>query len=185
MLGQIASFLVDTLFTFFVVLLLLRFHFQWLRVPFRNPVGEFVLATTNWLVVPVRRVVPGLAGLDLATLILAWLVQALGLWAQAAIVGAEPSGMTIAVIALVDLLRYSLYILVFAVIVQAVLSWVNPYTPLSPAFDGLTRPFLRPLRRFVPPVGNVDLTPLILVVILYVLLIVLNHLAPRIAAATV
>jgi YggT family protein len=185
MLTQIGVFLVDTVASFFVFMLLARFHFQWLRVPFRNPVGEFVLATTNWLVVPVRRVVPGLAGLDLATLILAWLVQALGLWAQAAIVGAEPSGMTIAVIALVDLLRYSLYILVFAVIVQAVLSWVNPYTPLSPAFDALTRPFLRPLRRFVPPVGNVDLTPLILVVILYVLLIVLNHLAPRIAAATV
>jgi uncharacterized protein YggT (Ycf19 family) len=111
--------------SFFVFLLLARFHFQWLRVPFRNPVGEFVLATTSWMVVPARRVVPGLAGLDLATLALAWLAQALGLWAQAAIVGAEPGALTIAAIALVDLLRYSLYILVFAVIVQAVLSWVN------------------------------------------------------------
>ena len=183
MLAQIGVFLVDAVVSFFVFVLLARFHFQWLRVPFRNPVGEFVLATTNWLVRPVRRVVPGLAGLDLATLLLAFAVQMLGLWAQASIVGAEPGFGTLAAIAAVDLVRYSLYILVFAVIVQAVLSWVNPYTPLAPAFDTITRPFLRPLRRFVPPVGNVDLTPLILLLVLYVALIVVNHL--RVAAATV
>ena len=181
MLTQIGVFLVDTVASFFVFMLLARFHFQWLRVPFRNPVGEFVLATTSWLVVPTRRVVPGLAGLDLPTLLLAWLLQALGLWAQAAMLGAEPGALTVAAIALVDLLRYSLYILVFAVIVQALLSWINPYTPLAPVFDALTRPFLRPLRRFVPLAGNIDLTPLILLVVLYVLLIMVNHL--RIAAA--
>ena len=122
-------------------------------------------------------------GLAIASLFLAWVVQGLGLWLQAAILGAEPGFGMIAAVALVDLLRYSLYILVFAVIVQAVLSWVNPYTPLAPAFDTITRPFLRPLRRYVPAVGNVDLTPLILLVILYVVLIVVNHL--RVAAATV
>lgn len=181
MFTQIGVFLVDTIVAFFVFLLLARFHFQWLRVPFRNPVGEFVLATTSWLVVPARRVVPGLAGLDLPTLLLAWLLQALGLWAQAAMLGAEPGALTVAAIALVDVLRYSLYILVFAVIVQALLSWINPYTPLAPVFDALTRLFLRPLRRVVPLAGNIDLTPLILLVILYVLLIMVNHL--RIAAA--
>ena len=182
MLTQIGVFLVDTVAGFFVFVLLARFHFQWLRVPFRNPVGEFVLATTNWMVAPARRVIPGLAGLDLATLLLAFLVQMLSLWAQAAILGAEPGVSTLAAIAAVDLVRYSLYILVFALIVQALLSWVNPYTPLAPAFDTLTRPFLRPLRRLLPPVGNVDLTPLILLVVLYVLLIVVNHL--RTLAAT-
>lgn len=183
MIAQIGVLLVDVLASFFVFMLLARFHFQWLRVGFRNPVGEFVIATTNWMVLPVRRVVPGLAGLDLSTLLLAWLVQALGLWAQAAIVGAEPGLGTIAAIAAVDLLRYSLYILVFAVIVQAILSWVNPYAPLAPVFDTLTRPFLRPLRRFVPPIGNVDLTPLILIVLLQVVLIPVGYL--RAAAATV
>ena len=183
MFAQIGVFLVDAVFSFVVFVLLARFHFQWLRVPFRNPVGEFVLATTNWLVVPARRVVPGLAGLDLASLLAAFVVLAFGLWAQAAIVGAQPGAGVIAAIAAVDLVRYSLYILVFAVIVQAVLSWVNPYTPLAPAFDTLTRPFLRPLRRFVPPVGNVDLTPLILLLVLYVALIVVDHV--RVAAASV
>jgi YggT family protein len=176
MLSQIAVFIVDTLFTFFVFLLLLRFHFQWLRVPFRNPVGQFVLATTNWMVVPARRVVPGLAGLDLGTLILAWLIQALGLWLKLLLVGAEPALGMLAMVAALDLLRYSIYILMVALIVQAVMSWVNPYTPLAPVFDAATRPFLGPLRRFVPPLGGVDITPLVLLVLLQIVLFILAEL---------
>ena len=182
MFAQIGVFLVDAVASFFVFVLLARFHFQWLRVPFRNPVGEFVLATTSFMVMPVRRVIPGVAGLDLPTLLLAWLVQGTSLWLQTEIVGAEVGAMALAAIAAVDLLRYSIYILVFAVIVQAVLSWVNPYTPVAPAFDTITRPFLRPLRRFVPPLGGVDLTPLILLVILQVLLFPVGAL--RAAAGT-
>jgi YggT family protein len=183
MFSQIAVFLVDTVVTFLVFLLLARFLFQWLRVPFRNPAGEFVLAATSWIVMPVRRVIPSFAGLDIPTLLLAWLLQAGGLWLQAALVGAEPAVPALLCVALVDLLRYSIYILVFALIMQAVLSWVNPYTPLAPVFEVFTRPFLRPLRRYVPPVGNVDLTPLILLVVLQVLLFPLGHL--RMMAATV
>jgi YggT family protein len=178
---QIATLLIDTVVAFLVFLLLARFHFQWLRVPFRNPMGEFVLAVTNWAVVPARRVIPGLAGLDLATLILAWAFQALGLWAQAAIVGAEPSAVALVAVAAVDLLRYSVYILVFAVFVQVAISWINPDAPLGPLFDMVTRPFLRPLRRYVPPVGRVDLSPLVLLLVLYILLIPIAHL--RVAAA--
>jgi YggT family protein len=181
MLAQIGTFLVDTAFSFLVFLLLARFHFQWLRVPFRNPMGEFLLATTNWAVIPVRRVVPGLAGLDLSTLLLAWLVQALSLWLQAWFNGVEPALAPLAAVAAVDLLRYSVYILIFAVFVQVAISWINPDAPLGPFFDMVTRPFLRPLRRFVPPVGRVDLTPMVLLLILYVLMFPLNAL--RVAAA--
>ncbi len=175
MFGDIATFLVDTVVTFIVFLLLARFLLQWLRVPFRNPVGEFLLATTNWIVVPARRLVPGVVRTDWATLLLAWILQALGIWLQAAIVGAQPNTLAILAVALVDLVRFGVYILVFA------LSWVNPYAPLAPVFDAIMRPFLRPLRRFVPPVGSVDLTPLIVLVILQVLLIPIGSL--RLAAA--
>jgi len=173
--GQIGVYLVDTVFAFFVLLLLARFHFQWLRVPFRNPVGEFVLATTSWLVMPARRVIPGLAGLDLATLLLAYALQCLAIWIKAAIVGVEPALATVIGIAALDLLRYSLYILVFAILVQVLFSWINPYAPMAPVFNAMTAPFLRPLRRFIPPLGGVDLTPLVLLIVIQIILIVLAN----------
>ena len=181
MFAQITTFLIDTIATFFVFLLLARFHFKWLRVPFRNPMGEFLLATTSWAVVPARRVIPGLVGLDLASLILAWLLQVASLWAQISIVGGEPGAAALAAVAAVDLVRFSVYILIFAIFVQVAISWINPDAPMGPLFDFVTRPFLRPLRRYVPPVGRVDLTPMVLLVILYVALIPLNYL--RLAAA--
>lgn len=181
MLQQIAGFLVEAVSSFFVYLLLARFLFQWLRVPFRNVLGEFILAATGWMVVPARRVIPSLAGFDLASLLLAWLVQALALLALYSIggwsFGSAPgiAAGILAGLALIDLARFALYILVFALIVQAVLSWVNPYSPVGPLFDALTRPFLRPLRRFVPPLANVDLSPLVLILLLQVLLIPLAY----------
>jgi YggT family protein len=170
-LPQILHFLIETLAAFFVYLLLARFHFQWLRVPFRNQVGEFVVATTNWIVQPARRVIPPLAGLDLASVVAAWLLQLIALVLLAALSRPAPGIAALAVVALVDLVRFSLYILSFAVVVQAILSWVNPETPLGPVFEALTRPFLRPLRRVLPPIANVDLSPLVLLIVLQVLLI--------------
>jgi YggT family protein len=178
MLAQITVFLIDTVVTFFVFLLLARFHFQWLRVPFHNPLGEFVLATTSWLVMPVRRVVPGLRGLDIPTLLLAWILQTLGIWAQIEVMGGEPRLVAIAAVAVVDLLRYSIYILMAAVLVQAVLSWFHTYTPLASVLSAITRIFLRPVRRVVPPLGGIDLSPLVLLVILQVILIMLVYLRP-------
>jgi len=182
MFAQIASFLVDVVAGFFVYLLLARFLFQWLRVPFRNVLGEFIIAGTNWMVVPARRVIPSLAGLDLASLLLAWLLQTLLLCVLYLIAGIDFSSApgigagALAGLALLDLVRFTLFILIFALIVQALLSWSSSYSPVGPLFDALTRPFLRPIRRFVPPLGNVDLSPLVLIVLLQVLLIPLAHL---------
>ena len=179
MLGQIVSFLIDTVVTFFVFLLLLRFHFQWLRVPFRNPLGEFIIAASDWIVRPARRVIPPLAGLDLATLLAALLVQVLALYLHGALAGAwqghEP-GRVVVVLALgaaFDLVRFSLYILVFAVVMVVVFSWLNPHAPMAPLFEALTRPFLRPLRRAIPLLGRFDLSPLVLLILLQIALIVL------------
>jgi YggT family protein len=178
MFEQMLHFLIETLAAFFVYLLLARFHFQWLRVPFRNPVGEFIVVTTNWIVQPARRVIPPLAGLDLATGVAAWLLQFAALVILGALLGpgAMPGIAALALVALIDLLRFSIYILSFAIVVQAVLSWVNPHTPVGPVFDALTRPFLRPVRRLLPPIANIDLSPLLLLIVLQVLLIPVWHL---------
>jgi YggT family protein len=181
-LQQIAGLLINAVAGFFVYLLLARFLFQWLRVPFRNPVGAFVVGATNWMVAPARRLIPSLAGLDLASFVLAWMVQGLALFliylVGSKVPAADPGAlaMVLALVALVDLARFTVFIMVFALIVQAVLSWTNPYSPVGPLFDALTRPFLRPLRRVVPPLGGVDLSPLVLIVLLQVLLIPLDYL---------
>jgi YggT family protein len=180
MLSQIGQLLIDVGFGLFVFLLLARFHFQWLRVSFRNQIGAFVIASTNWVVMPARRVVPALAGLDFASLAAAWLLQGIALYLTLLIADREPGSgeafVALGGVALVDLLRYSLYLLMFAVIVQAVLSWVSAYSPLAPLLGALTRPFLRPLRRIVPPLANVDLSPLVLIVLLQILLIPVAYL---------
>jgi len=188
MFADILSFLVGVVTSFFVYLLLARFHFQWLRVSFRNPIGDFVLGTTGWMVVPARRIVPPLGGIDLATLVLAWAIQLAAEYALFSIHGREfgpaPGAMLglLAVLALLELARFSIHILVFAVVVQAVLSWVNPDTPIGPLLDQVTRLFLRPIRRVLPLLGNVDLSPLVLLVALQVLLLVLDALEARAAA---
>lgn len=187
MLSQIFEFLIDTVAGFLVFLLLARFHFQWLRVSFRNQIGEFVIALTNWLVMPARRVIPGLAGFDLPTLLLAWIVQAATLATIYMLRGHDftaAPGVAAGILlglALCDLMRFSLYLLIFALIVQAVLSWTNPHSLLGSMFDSMLRPFLRPIRRLVPPVANIDLSPLVLIVLLQVLLIPLAYARAQVA----
>jgi YggT family protein len=175
MLARIAMILVDVVGTFFVYLLLLRFLFQLLRVPFYNQAGQFVMATTNWLVKPARRVIPSLFGLDLASLVCAWLVQCLML-ALLLMLGGRDLGSApgiaagvIAALAVVDLLQACLRVLMVVLIVQAVMSWINPHNPLQGALDMVTRPFLRPIRRFIPPLGGVDLSPMVLIVVILIL----------------
>jgi YggT family protein len=187
MFTEIGVLLVTAVTGFFVITLLLRFLLQMMRVPFRNPLGEFIIATTNWLVLPARRVIPSFMGLDLATLLLAWLVQLLGLALYYMLLGRDLSSAPgiafgiLAGLALLDLVRDAVYILVFVVIVQAVLSWVSPYSPVAPLFDAMTRPFLRPIRKIVPLLGNVDLSPLVLIILLQVALIPLAHLRGMVA----
>ncbi len=181
MLAQIFEFLIDSVSGFFVFLLLARFHFQWLRVSFRNQFGGFIIGLTNWIVMPARRVIPGLAGLDLPTLVAAWVIQVVTLALVFMVRGhdlmAAPGAMAAVLsgLALFDLMRFSLYLLIFALIVQAVLSWTNPSSPVGAIFDAVVRPFLRPIRRFVPPISNVDLSPLVLLILLQVMLIPLAY----------
>jgi len=176
MLTNALIFLVNTVLGLFVVALLLRFYLQWARAPYRNPLSEFLQAVTDFMVRPARRLVPGLWGLDLATLVLAWLVQLAEILLVMQIKGyglgpaAGESLAMAALLALVMLLKVGLYVVMFAIIVQVVLSWVSPYSPLMPLANSLTRPFLRVFQRRVPPIGNVDLSPLFVLVVIQLLL---------------
>jgi YggT family protein len=188
MFSQIADLLIRTAFGFLVYALLLRFYMQWLRAPFRNPVGQFVTALTDWIVRPVRRLIPGLFGVDLASILIAWFTDALMLvllyWLKGFSFVAAPGTAAglVFTIAAMELVRASLYLLIGVVIVQVIISWVNPYAPLAPVFDALTRPFYAIFRRFVPPIGNVDLSPLFVLLLAQIILILLESVARPIQA---
>ena len=175
MLAQIILFILDSVCGFLTLALLVRFALQWARAPFRNPLGQVVIAVTDWMVRPLRRVVPGLFGLDLAGLLLAWLWQvayqgvALGLSGVLLAVSLAPA-VVVALLALLEVVKIGLYLVMGAVLVAAVFSWVNPYAPLAEVFNTLTRPLLRPFRRVIPPIGGVDLSPLALLLVLQIAL---------------
>jgi YggT family protein len=181
MLTQIILFILDTVCGFMTLALLVRFAMQWARVPFRNPLGQFIVAVTDWMVRPLRRLIPGLFGLDMASLFLAWLWQvayqgiALGFTGVLVAVSAAPA-IVVALLALLEVAKISLYLVIGAVIVSAVFSWVNPYAPLADVFNTLTRPLLRPFRRVIPAVGGVDLSPLALLLVLQIALFVIASL---------
>jgi YggT family protein len=179
MLTQAGLFLLDALIGFFTVVLLLRFYMQAFRVSFANQLGAFVVQLTDWLVKPLRRVLPGLFGFDLASLLPAYLLQLLLLFAVFSLRGGfamlEPERALVPIFwqGALATLRISIYLLIGALILQAVLSWVNPYSSLSRPVAQLTHPFLDPIRRLVPPIANIDLSPLIAILLAQLVLIFL------------
>jgi len=176
MLADALIFIAEIAFGLLTFTLLLRFYLQWVRAPYRNPLADFVNALTDFMVRPARRIIPGLWGLDLPTLLLAWLMQFLELLIVMQIRGyrfGTEIGMAligIAAFAAVAVIKLLIYIVLGATLLQALLSWINPGSPVAPMLDAMTRPFLRPFRRRIPPVGNVDLSPLFLLVVCQLLL---------------
>jgi YggT family protein len=174
MMNEALLFLLDVLLQPFAAILLLRFLLQWLRAPLRNPVGEFIMALTNFMVLRARRFVPAARGLDSATLLLALLAETLYLAGALSVQGYQFQGFPLPgllVLGLVKLFKISIYLLMAAVFAQAILSWVNPRSPISSLLAAVTYRFLQPLRRIVPLLGSVDLSPLLLFIICQLFLI--------------
>ncbi len=178
MLAGALSFLVQTLGNLLAIAFLLRFVMQVLRVPFSNPFSQFVVAVTDFAVRPTRRLIPGWGGMDWASLTLAWLVvfvvticlHWLGGFPFSLVgIGVWP---ILAGLALVELVKLAIYLLMGLVLIRAILSWVNPYSPLAPVIYPLTEPLLRPLRQILPDVGGVDLSPLILLLLAQLVIMV-------------
>ena len=175
MLLNVLLFLVHTLLSLLSALFLLRFYFQLCKVSFQNPAAEWVLVLSQFAVKPTRRILSvfknfGLSKVDLSTLLLAYLSQltlfSLTLWLKdfPLIVAGSQIWPSLLGLAMVGVMNISLTIFLYAVLLQAVLSWLNPLTALAPLLDSLTAPILTKMRLFIRPIGHIDISPLIFVI---------------------
>ncbi len=163
-------FLIHALLGFYGAIVALRFLLQWARADFYNPMSQFIVRVTTPVLRPLRRFVPGYAGLDLSALVLTWLVKAVELAAVALIAGlGNPLGALFwAIPAMVTLF---INIFLFAVLIRVILNWVNPdpYNPAVALLERLTDPLMGPAQRLIPPVGGLDLSPMAVMIGLVVL----------------
>lgn len=172
-----AQFLLRTAFDLIACALFLRFWMQWVRVPFHNPFAQFVMRVTDFAVRPLRRLIPGFFGLDWASLLPFYVAELLsvlsGYWLldyPFAVAGMSVLPAFL-LLALAAAFRLALYLLMGFVLLQAILSWVNPFSPHATLVHALARPILKPFQKLVPPIGGVDLTPLVALIVVQLLLI--------------
>jgi len=173
---QIISFLLDVAAGLLGGACLLRLYMQYQRVPFGNPVGRFVFALTDWLVLPLRRVLPAVGRWDTASMVGVFLVE-LAQFGILWLLTDRPTGVgVLPVLALFGVLRLVISALTGLVIVYAILSWVRADSPIVDVIDRLCAPLLRPWRKLIPLVGGIDLSPLAFLVALQVAAIVVAYL---------
>ena len=179
MLVKVLHFVLETLGHLWILALLLRLFAQLTRVPLRaragNPLADFVMALTDWAVLPVRRLLPALGRIDVSTAAIAWIAATLLALALLALQGRADLDSPLfwpglVFYGFVSILRLIVYLYIGLLILQAVLSWFSTYHPMRPFFDGLTKPMLRPIQRLIPLVGGVDLSPLLAIILLQIIL---------------
>lgn len=176
MLNNALLFLLQTLLGLLTLAFLLRFYFQLTKVSFQQQAVQVIVTLTNFAVKPMRRIVPSIGKFDLSTLLLAyitqWVLAVSTLWLKGfpLLIADSNIWWIVFVIALLGVISMSITIFLYAVLIQAILSWINPYTPMAPVLERLTFPVLNFLRRFIPTAGGLDLTPLIFIITAQLLL---------------
>jgi YggT family protein len=174
--NQAGLYLIQLVFGFYILLVLLRLLFQLVRASFYNPVSQFIVTLTQPPLHFLRRFIPGLFGVDLAAVVLLVALQVLEIYLIAWLQGATPAAGGVIVVAVAQLIEFTIYVYIVAILVRVVLSWVNPYGtrhPVGDLLNSLTEPMLAPARRLIPPIGGLDLSPIAVFVLLQLTLILI------------
>ena len=166
--GNAGVFLINTVFGLFILIVMLRFLLQLVRADFYNPVSQFLVKATSPVLVPLRRVIPGLYGIDFAAVVLLLVLQIMQIVLVGLVKGYAFQPLGIVVMAFAELASLTVNIFFFSILIQVILSWVSPGNdnPVSGVLYGLNEPLLRPARRMIPPVSGFDFSPLIVGVLL-------------------
>jgi YggT family protein len=161
-LSNAAAYLLDTVFSIYILLIMLRFLLQWVRADFYNPVCQFLVKATNPPLRPLRRVIPGMWGIDLASIVLMVALQMLAFWLIQMTAGRTMAVPGLLLFSISELIALALNVFLISILIQVILSWVNPnaYNPLVSLLYSLNEPLMRPVRRMLPNTGGIDFSPL-------------------------
>jgi YggT family protein len=161
--GNAGVFLIQTLFGLYLVAVMLRFLLQMTRADFYNPVSQFLVKITNPPLIPMRRIIPGLIGIDMAAIVLLVIIQAVELVLVGLVQGYSLGIAGLLVLTVAELINLLLNIYFFTILIQVILSWVNPggYNPAIALLYSLNEPILSRARRLIPPISGFDLSPIV------------------------
>jgi YggT family protein len=159
-------FLIQTLFHLYILIVLLRLLLQLVRADFYNPISQFLVRATNPVIVPLRRVVPGLFNIDLASVLLLLALKMTELALVGVCAGHDWNIVSLLLVSVAELLELLFHVFLFSILIQVILSWIKPdeHNPLTVLLYRLNEPLLGPARRLLPPIAGLDLSPIVVMV---------------------
>jgi YggT family protein len=165
------EFLITTLFSLYILAVMLRFLLGAVRADFYNPISQFLVRITNPLLLPLRRIIPGIGKYDTASLVLLLILQLISLVVIVLLRGGDIAFINLLAAAVIKIILLMINVFIFAIFVQVILSWISPgtYNPVNALLNSLTSPVLGPIQRIIPPVSGMDLSPLFALIGLQVL----------------
>jgi YggT family protein len=178
--AAILIYLIQTLLSLYLVAMLLRFVLQLVRADFYNPISQFIVKITNPLVIPLRKIIPGFGGLDIASLTLAVLLQIAGIAVIFLIrFGAVPAPLLLLLGGVLGVIALLVQIYFFAILAMIILSWVAQGSrhPAIHLLYQITEPVMAPVRKLLPSMGGLDFSPILVFVLINVVQIALQHMA--------
>jgi YggT family protein len=163
------EFLINVLFGFYVLAIMLRTLLAAVRADFYNPVSQFLVKVTNPALLPLRRVLPSVGRIDSSAIVLMLAVQMLAILLILLLRGGGVPLGALLFVSIAELVGLLFNIYIFSIIILAIISWVNPgsYNPVLGLLHSLTEPVMRPFRRLLPPVSGLDLSPMVALLALY------------------
>ena len=171
------QFFIETIFNIYIMVILLRFFLQLFRADFYNPLSQFVVRATNPVLKPLRKIIPGIAGIDVSSLTFAFVVSLIKLLLIYTILTTTaPNFLQLLVISLADLLSQTVDLFFYMILARVLMSWINPgmHSPVIAVIYQLTEPLMAPVRNMLPPMGGLDLSPILLLFLLKFTLIAIN-----------
>jgi YggT family protein len=160
------AFMIQVVFDLYIMVVMLRFILQLVHADFYNPISQFAVKVTTPALRPLRRIIPGIAGIDVASIVLMLLLKSIELTLIMLVSGKGAQPLAALAFAIPDLLELGINFFLFAILIQVILSWVNPgnYNPATALLHSITQPILRPAQRLIPPISGLDLSPMVVLV---------------------